>query len=161
QLPQPAGDLLLASCYRAANDLTSAVVYYQRVYYQYPASGEAEQATAALAELRSTLGELFPPPTTQAMFQRAAQWLRAGQNGRARSEYEAIATQASGSDRDIARVRIGAADYYGYETSSAYRYFQTLDSLAPEADAERLYYMAECARRLDRDDRMMDAVGQL
>lgn len=58
QLPQPAGDLLLAASYRASNDLASAVVYCQRVYYQFPATGEADQAGSALAELKTTLGEL-------------------------------------------------------------------------------------------------------
>jgi soluble lytic murein transglycosylase len=161
QLPQPAGDLLLASCYRASNDLASAVVYYQRVYYQYPATGEAEQAGSAVAGLKRTLGELFPPPTTQAMFQRADRWLRNGDRRRARAEYEAIAAQAAGGDRELARVRLAEIDYFRYENGPAYANLKALRVTSEEADAERLYYMLECARRLDREDQMQDAFERL
>lgn len=161
QLPQPAGDLLLASSYRASNDLASAVVYYQRVFYQYPATGDAEQAGAALDELKKTLGELFPPPTTQAMFQRADHWLRNGDRRRARAEYEAIAAQAAGGDRELARVRQAEIDYFRYENASAYTNLKGLDLSSEEADAERLYYMLESARRLDREDQMQDAIERL
>ena len=36
-----------------------------------------------------------------------------------------------------------------------------LDVTSPEADAERWYWIAECARRQERDDRIMDAVQRL
>ena len=161
QLPQPAGDLLLASCYRASNDLASAVVYFQRVYYQYPATGEAEQAAAALIELKRSLGQLYPPPTTQAMFQRADRWLRSGDRRRARAEYEAIAAQAAGEDRELARVRLAEIDYFRNENGSAYANLKALAVTSEEADAERLYYMLECARRLDREDQMQEAIERL
>jgi len=161
QLPQPAGDLLLAFSYRASNDLASAVVYYQRVYYQYPSAGEAEQAGLALAELKRTLGELFPPPTTQAMFQRAERWLRSGDRRRARAEYEAIAAQAAGGDRELARVRLAEIDYFRYENLAAYTSLRSLEVSSEEADAERLYYILECARRLDREDQMQEAIERL
>jgi soluble lytic murein transglycosylase len=160
-LPQPAGDLLLASCYRAANDLASAVVYYQRVFYQYPATGDAEQAGSALRELKLALGELSPPPTTQAMFQRAERWLRAGDRQRARAEFTAIAAQAAGGDRELARVRLAEIDYFRYENLAAYANLKALQLSSDEADAERLYYMLECARRLEREDQMQDAIDRL
>ncbi len=160
-LPQPAGDLLLASCYRAANDLASAVVYYQRVFYEYPATGDAEQAGSALGELKLELGELFPPPTTQAMFQRAERWLHAGDRQRARAEYTAIAAQAAGLDRELARVRLAEIDYFRYENLAAYANLKALHLSSEEADAERLYYMLECARRLEREDQIRDAIDHL
>jgi len=161
QLAQPAGDALLAACYRAAADLASAVAYYQRVYYQFPLSVEAEQAEAALSALKSTLGDLFPPPTTQAMFQRADKLAQGGDYRRARNEYEAMLTSAAGPDRETARVRLGVIEFLTYQTDSAYQYFNTLEVASPEADAERLYYIAECARRQEREDRIMDAIQRL
>ncbi|MGE5647021.1 MAG: transglycosylase SLT domain-containing protein [Acidobacteriota bacterium] len=161
QLGQPAGDALLAACYRASTDLASAAVYYQRVYYQYPASGEAEQAAPALAELKAALGDLYPPPTTQAMFQRAEKLTQAGDYRRARIEYEAMLTIAGGGDREVARVRMGALDFLAYQTESAYKYLSGLNVSSAEADAERLYYIAECSRRQDREDLLMDAVKRL
>lgn len=160
QLPQPAGDLLLAVNYRAANDLTSSAVYYQRVYYQYPATPEAEQAGTALPQLKTELGEHYPPPTTQAMFERAEKWLRAREYGRARSEYESIAARTGGEDRERARLRLAEIDYFRYE-NSAYGNLESLDVSAPEVDAERLYYMVECARRSDSDDRIKQNLDRL
>ncbi len=161
QLQQPEGDLLAATCYRAANDLASAAVYYQHVYYQHPATPEAEQASAALAELKTTLGALYPPPAPQAMLLRAERWLRVGDTRRARSEYESIIAQSTGADREVARVRIAELDYFRYENLTAYRNLRSLEVSSPEADAERLYYMVECARRLDRDDQIADAINRL
>ncbi len=161
QLPQPAGDLLLAVNYRAANDLTSSAVYYQRVYYQYPATLEAEQAGTALPQLKTGLGELYPPPATQAMFERADKWMRAREYGRARSEFESIVARTGGEDRERARLRIAEIDYFRYEHNAAYGNLEALDVSAPDVDAERLYYMVECARRSDSDDRIKKNLDRL
>ena len=160
-LPQPAGDALLASSYRMSTDQASSAVYYQRVYYQYPVSAEAEQAAGALSDVKSVLGDLYPPPTTQAMFQRAERLTQAGDYRRARLEYQAMLTNLAGPDRETARVRLGVLDYLAYNTDSAYRYLSTLDVTAPEPDAERLYYMVECARKQDREDQMQEAIKRL
>jgi soluble lytic murein transglycosylase len=161
QAPQPAGDALLAECYRATGDLASAAVYYQRVYYQYPLSPEAGAAASALTELRTTLGELYPPPTTQAMFERAGSLTRGGDYRRARQEYEAILPAVGGVDRDVVRVRLGELYYFSSQADTAYSALSSLDVSSPEADAERLCYMLESARRLDQYDRMADALQRL
>jgi soluble lytic murein transglycosylase len=161
QLPQPAGDAVLASAYEAANDLTSAAVYLQRVYYLYPASQEAAQAANDLGRVKGAMGDAYPPPTAQMMLQRADRWRLFGDNARARSEYESIISRVAGADRDIARVRLGALEFQSYQTSTALAYMKSLDISPSEADAERLYWIVECARRLERDSEMMDAVGRL
>ena len=161
KLPQPAGSALLAACYRASGDLASAAVYYQQVYYQYPMSAEAEQAAAALAELKAALGELYPPPMTQASFQRASSLAHAGDYRRARAEFDAMLPAVAGADRELVRVRLGELDYLSYQAAAAYKYLNSLDVSSPEVDAERLYYMAECARRLEHDEQVMDAVKRL
>lgn len=161
QLPQPSGDLLLAMSYRGSNDLASAAVYYQRVYYQYPATLEAEQAASALSELRTSLGDLYPPPATEAMFDRAEKWLRAREFVRAASEYESIAARTAGLDRERARLRLAEIDFFRYESGSAYAKLSALNVSAPEVDAERLYYLVECARRLSNDSRMQENLDLL
>jgi len=160
QLPQPAGDFLLASSAEAANDPASAAIYYQQVYYQYPAAPEAEQAASALVRLKSILGGAYPPPMPQAMFQRAEKWQRAGNYRRARTEYESIAGQVAGQERDLARVRMGVADYLANQTA-AYSYLKSLEVSSPEAEAERLFYVAECARRLERDKERLEIIDRL
>ena len=48
ELPQPEGDVTLADCYQAANDLPHAAEFYQRVYYHYLTGAAASRAAAAL-----------------------------------------------------------------------------------------------------------------
>jgi soluble lytic murein transglycosylase len=160
-LPQPAGSALLAACYRASGDMVSAAVYYQQVYYGYPASPEAGKAATELDELKTALGALYPPPMSQAILERANGLARAGDYRRAHVEYEAALPLFAGPDRDLVRVRLGELDYRSYRTDSAYDYLRSLDVSSPEADAERLYYMTECARRLEHDGQMMDAIKRL
>ena len=161
RLPQPAGDLLLASCYSAANDLPSAVVYYQHVYFRYPAAPEAGQASSALADLKTRMGADYPPPMTASVLDRADKWLRAGEYRRAAAEYESVEREAAGADRDVARVREVEIGFFRNETAAAYSRLRSLEVASGEADAERLYYMAESARRLNRESEMMDAVHAL
>lgn len=160
-LPQPEGDLLLAAAYDAAGDQPSAAVYYQRVYYRYPASAEADEAAYELARLRKSLGDSYPPPMPEAMLERAAIWLRSGQYRRAKAEFESLIPQLAGQERELARVRAGAAQYFDYETISAFAYLKSFVCASPEADAERLYYLTECARRLEKDEDMLRLVRRL
>jgi soluble lytic murein transglycosylase len=161
RLPQPSGDKLLAECYRASADLASAAVFYQQVYYRYPLSAEAGEAAPALSELKSALGDLYPPPTTQSMFERAGKLARGGDIRHARVEYQGMLPAVAGADRELVRVRLGELEFYSNDTTSAYSHLRTLELASPEADAERLYFLAECSRRLDQDDRLKDALQRL
>jgi hypothetical protein len=51
ELPQPEGDVTLADCYQAANDLAHAAEFYQRVYYHYLSGAAASRSAAALLTL--------------------------------------------------------------------------------------------------------------
>ena len=55
-------------------------------------------------------------------------------------------------------MRIGATDFMRGETPAAYRYLQSLDLPSSEADAERIYYLAECQRRNKNDDDLLDTL---
>ena len=160
-LPQPDGDLAMADAYQAAHDLTHAIQYYQSVYYEYPDSDQASHAGAALITLRATLAVSFPPPAPQLVLDRARKLLAQRELPRARSEFQALAQQFTGAERDQARVGIGVADYLNGDVASAYSYLRALDLSDPEADAERLFYIEECARKLNDDEQMSEAVKKL
>jgi soluble lytic murein transglycosylase len=161
QLPQPEGDLSLAMSYEEANDRASAVVYCQRVYYQHPASPQAGTAGASLGWLKTALGAAFPPPTAAMMLDRAEKLMAAGLCAKARSEYQTLIFHLAGGDQDLARVGIGAADYAAHKIAAAAGYLKSLEVRAPEADAERLYYLVECARRMSSDGEMNSYITQL
>jgi soluble lytic murein transglycosylase len=147
-LNQPEGDLALAKAFEAASDPVSAAVYFQRVFYSYPLSAEAGQAEMALDRLKMALGAKFPPAMAGTMLGRALKLVDSGYAWRARKELEALIPQLGGADKDLARVRLGVAEYNAKDTAAAQRQLATLQNLAPEPDAERLYYLYLCARRL-------------
>jgi soluble lytic murein transglycosylase len=160
-LPQPDGDLALAIAYQACRDLPHAAQYYQRVYYGYPTGDPATRAAAALIALRDGMGAAYPAPAPQAMVERGNKLLTQREYARAQSEFEALVPQLSGSERDQARVGIAAAVYLSGDVAAAYSRLRALEVSNPEADAERLFYLAECARKLNDEDQMMEAVKKL
>jgi soluble lytic murein transglycosylase len=160
-LPQPDADLTLAMAYEAASDPMNAAAYYQRVYFGYPDSDAAEQASAALVLLKTSMGAAYPSPTAAQMLERGNKWMAAHEYGRARQEFNALVSELAGADRDLARVGVGVADFQRGEVATAYRYLESLELEHSEADAERLYYLAECQRHTNAGDDMLATVKRL
>ena len=160
-LPQPEGDLTLADCYRAANNLVPAAESYQRVYYQYPTSDAATRAGAALLALKDAMGDGYPPPPARLMLRRPDRLLELREYALARSEYRSLVDRVAGLERDQARVRIGEADFLKGSAKVACSYLRGLDLAQSEADAERLYDLGECARRQGDDGEMMSSLDRL
>jgi soluble lytic murein transglycosylase len=160
-LPQPQGDATIAKALAAAGDSLNAAVNYQKVYYGYPVSAEAAEAGGELTRLHAEMGDGYPPPMPNTMLGRALKMLTAGKTKDARKELEALIPQLVGADRDMARVGLGVADYDTQDNAVARKYLASLESLAPEADAERLYYLVQCARRLNNQEEMVAAMEKL
>jgi len=150
QIPQPQADLLLARCFDVTGDLPQSAEYYQRVYYNYPTAKEATDAANALVDLKQRLGDAYPPPMPTAMIGRAQKLLEAKNPAAARIELAAAIPQLGGAQRDLARVRLGEADFLSNNTQAAFSYLLALKVDDPEADAERLSYVIRCARKADR-----------
>jgi soluble lytic murein transglycosylase len=161
ELPQPEGDVTLADCYQAANQLAQAAEFYQKVYYHYLSGAAAMRAAGALITLKDTMGSAYPPPGAAQRLHRADRLMEAQEYAQARKEYQAVAAEAGGVEREQALVRMGAADFLDGKTPLAWRYLRDLAVGESPAGAERLYYLAECARRRNDDAEMMSAVGQL
>jgi peptidoglycan lytic transglycosylase len=68
---------------------------------------------------------------------------------------------ANAAEQDRARVRMGAADYLRGQSAAACQYLRTLQVAESEADAERLYYLAECAGRADNETERLEAIRHL
>ena len=166
-LPQPDGDLALGVAYEASRDLPHAAQYYQQVYYEYPSGDPATRAAAALLAMRDAMGAAYPAPAPQAMLARGRKLLAQHEYARAQSEFQALAPQLNGADRDQAQVGIGAAQYLSGDVAAAYSRLRSLEISdgdaegRAEANAERLYYIVECARKLNDEDQMMEAVRKL
>jgi soluble lytic murein transglycosylase len=152
ELPQPAGLMQLAKALESTQDMAAAVAAYQRIYFEYPFAAEAIDAEFALERLKVEVGDAYPPAVPGAMFDRAAQLMRAGQQDKARREYEGIAALTEGRDRDLALVRARS----GSEPQLA-----ALTVTSPEANAERLFLLHSAARRAKNETRAGGAVDEL
>lgn len=150
RIPQPQADLALAKCFDATGDAANAAEYYQRVYYNYPVSGEAKQAETALTVLKAKLGDAFPPVMPGQMVGRAMKLFEAKNYEGARKEFVAVLPQLTGEQKDLAQVRMGEADYFRRNYQAALSYLRNLQVTSAEADAERLSYLIRVERRLDK-----------
>jgi soluble lytic murein transglycosylase len=160
-IPQPQADLLLARSFASTGDLPQAAEYYQRVYYNYPTAPEATDAANALVDLKTRLGDAFPPAMPAALIGRAQKLFEANNPGGARIELEAAIPQLGGAQRDLARVRLGVADLLANKPQVASDYLNALKVDDPEADAERLSYLIRCARKSDRHADVKTFLDQL
>ncbi|MFM2125966.1 MAG: hypothetical protein RL328_2417 [Acidobacteriota bacterium] len=150
EITAPQADALLADAYLASGDKLNAAVYYQRVYFGYPQSPSIPRVQAALEQLQADMGDDYPPAMPHSMLGRAVKLLDAGKTDAARKEFEALIPQLGGAERDLARVRIGVAMYNANQNAAAYEYLSKLEVEASEPDAERLHYMVQSVRRLNR-----------
>jgi soluble lytic murein transglycosylase len=160
-LPQPDGDLTLGEAYQAAGDLANAAEFFQRVFHRYVSGEPAERSASALVALNELMGANYPAPLPQQELQRAGRLVDAGRYAAARAAYESLIDRLVGVDRDLARVRIGAADLAAGKPGIAAPYLRNLEIAESEADAERLCHLAEAARRMNDEGAMMSAVDAL
>jgi len=161
RIPQPEATVLLARTFQANGDLGQAAEYFQRVYYNYPISKEAADAANALVSLKARLGEAYPPVKSGAMLGRAEKMFQARRPADATTELAAAIPQLGGAQRDLARVRLGEADFFAGKAQSAFEYLIALKVDDAEADAERLSYLIRCARKLNRDADVKPFLDQL
>ena len=154
ELPQPEADINLADFYLAANQLPAAAEYYQRVFYGYLTGDAAARAAAGIVLLKDKMGADYPAPPATLPLRRADRLLETGDYLKAKAAYGAITS-------DLARVGAGAADFLRGHTDEASSYLSGLSLPQGEADAERLYYLEECARRQADDAALHAALDRL
>lgn len=150
RIPQPQADSLLARAFQFTGDLPKAAEYFQRVYYNYPKTSESADAENALNDLRTKLGENYPPPMPGVMLGRAMKLVQMRDYVGARNELNSVIPQLGGAQRDIAKVRLGAVDFFNHDYAKAKKYLETLQVGEAAADAERLDYLGRSILRIDR-----------
>ena len=158
---QPEGDYALALGYDATEDGVGAAMFYQRVYFLYPATLMAADSANALERLKQSLGSSYPAARPELMLERGDAWVKAKEYGKAREEFTKLFVTLTGEARDQARVRIGAAQYESGDYRGAYAYLKPMELPRNDADAERLFYLEECSRRMENDEAIMDSIKDL
>lgn len=160
-LPQPDGDFSLGMAYEATGEKLQAAVTYQKVYFGSPNTELAAQSLTALERLRTALGKDYPVAPPRQELERCQKWLDVKEFFKARQEYAALAGTLPEPDRDQAKVGIGAADYLAGDAASALKYLKGLKPAKTEADARRLYFLTEAAKKTGDDTEMGEAIQLL
>ncbi|MBI4480004.1 MAG: transglycosylase SLT domain-containing protein [Acidobacteria bacterium] len=160
-LPEPDATLLVAQAYHQSGRLLEAVATYRKVYYSYPSSAQADDAEKSLKQVQLKMGKSYPAATAEMWQTRADKLYDAGRWSNAQTAYRTLATLASGSLLEHARVRVSACQYQLGATWPALNSLQKLQLADSEAAAERLYTIAAAYRRLGRQDSMEQQIAEL
>jgi Tfp pilus assembly protein PilF len=146
-------DLLLARAYDAQGNTGAAAAHYQKIFIEHPLSPEAADAQSALAH--------YPALPPASLLTRSLRLIDGGDYARAHKELTSLLPRLSGADLDLARVRMGAAQYLAGDYKPAYEHLTRFQAATAESEAERLYYVVQCTRRLDRIEEMQNHLAQL
>ena len=162
ELPEPDGDLALADSYLAAGDPASAADFLERASAQFVSGDAGARVADALSSLRDQMGAaLFPQPLPQQVLRRADRLLETRQYEEARGEYQSAADRLTGPEHDQALVRANAVEFLAGRASAACDALNGMQLNPGEADAERLYWLAECAHRANDEAQVDAALGRL
>jgi len=157
QMPMPQSAWLYGSALEAAGRCDQAAIELQKIYYEYPRSEEARKAEAVLARLQP-----LPPSPAALELKRAQLLMEGGEISRAVAGLQAAVGQFALADRERVLIRIGSARFYARDHNGVIGYMKTAAAPnAPDADAERLFYIAQSARRLNRYAEVDEAVRLL
>ncbi len=151
--------LLRGRASEALNHVADAAHAYQAIYFDTPLASESADAERALARLRDEPG--YPAAGEERILGRAQKLLDAGQHEAARRYLESSLPRLDGEWKDLAEVRIGAALFFAKDDSAAYDRLKSLNVDSPPADAERLFYVARSAGRMDREAEAHEALDAL
>jgi soluble lytic murein transglycosylase len=160
-LPQPDGDLTLAMAYETQGEKLQAALSYVKVYYGSPNTDAAARAWDAMTRLKAEIGKDFPSAPPRQQLDRCQKWLDARQYANAKQEYAALAQSLPEPERDEARVGLGAVEFLSGETAAPLKYLRDLKVARSQADAQRLYYIAEISKKMGDDAEMMNSVKLL
>jgi soluble lytic murein transglycosylase len=158
QISDASAELARAQALEAAGKAAEAAGRYQWVWYEYPLSPEASGAQTALARLRGS--PAYPKESSDLLLARARKLMDAREYVRAANELQASLPRMSRDDQQSARVMLGGIRYLRRD-AGACDYLRSLQLTAPEADAERLYYVVVSALRAGRQPDAQDALARL
>ncbi len=157
QMPMPQSGWLYGAALEATGRRDQAALELQKVYYDYPKSEESRKAEEVLARLQP-----LPPAPAALELRRAQLLMEGGEGSRAVAGLRAAVSQFGPADRERVLIRIGAARFYARDHNGVIGYMKTAAAPnAPDADAERLFYIVQSARRLNRYAEVDEAVRVL
>jgi soluble lytic murein transglycosylase len=161
-LRDPSSLLALAKAYQAEADDRQAASVYKTVYYDFPLTGFADAAGAALNGLRVSLGQSYSVASDRRESDRAAKIFQASQYGRALNAYTLLLQREPQSsmadewivDRARCLLNLGHYDLAAETLLDPMKGNQT-------ADAKRLGVLVHIYERADDEPSMLNSLSEL
>ncbi|MCL6481567.1 MAG: lytic transglycosylase domain-containing protein [Firmicutes bacterium] len=153
----PALLLLRARALERAGRPEAAALHYNRLYYEFSESPEAEQAAAHRRTLAQMLGRKFPAASREQQLARAESQYRRRRWRPALAEFRALLPRLEGHAAQRARLRIAQCRARLEANAAALARLQLTD---PELDAERLFALVQRYRQLRQPDAMVRVTEQ-
>jgi soluble lytic murein transglycosylase len=158
---KPSLILIRARAYESTRKLVDAVKDYQTLYYKYPLSDESKDASLVLTRLNKQLRDEAPRASVELQNERAEAFYNAHKWKEARAEYEKLASMLkdpTNATRQRALVRSAECRQH---PKAAPRLFASLNTSDSEADAERLYSLAQAYRSDKNETEMLSNVEKV
>jgi soluble lytic murein transglycosylase len=153
-------ELALGRAYMAAGENAKAQDIFHRIYFEMPASFEAEPAAADLR----TMGEAQPAGTFDQRHTRVELLTKAKRYQDAMNELSPLVEQAPPEKMSDLQAEFAAALYRAHKREDAQHLFESVvqsESASVDSKAQSLYYLAEIARDKDDGAKNRDYVAQL
>ena len=143
--------LRLGHAAMAAGDRALAIRSWSSVYFDYPLSEQADEATSILTKVAPE--SMTPTPDTLGReFARADQLFDAKRYTAARKAFAAIRGVSTSDDRDRADLRIAECDVLLKHTAPAIEALKALQAKPTTRATETRYYYLSAVRDLGRQD---------
>jgi soluble lytic murein transglycosylase len=152
---KPALILARGEAREAIGQLGAAATDYLTVFYRFPLSGQSHDAGVKADLLHAKLGADFPSTALDIRTARAEALYGAHEWYETRDDYTQLLGSLAGADRDHAEVRIAQS---GVGLGGSLSALTSLSVSDPDADAERLYWIASAYRSQQREAEMLAAV---
>jgi len=149
-------ELAIGKSYAALGQSPKASDALGNVYYNMPASADADAAYAELKKL-----SIATQPTPAQRKTRADLLMKARRYSDAADEYRELAARATPADRPAAELALADALHRGGRNREAKAELSTLVSATPEQNAQRFYILGEVAWASDQNELFYQLVDQL
>jgi peptidoglycan lytic transglycosylase len=153
-------ELTLGRAYAATKQFPNAVPIFRNLYFAFPVSPEAGLADVELKKLASA-GVQIPSPSLDELKIRADLLVRGRQYDDAARQYQALLGQVAANDRPATQLALGSCLRRAGQDKEAKKILDTLQNLAPEQEAERLYDLISIARSADDEEATAKLLAQL
>jgi soluble lytic murein transglycosylase len=152
---KPALILARGEAREAIGQLNAAAGDYLTVFYHFPLSAQSHEAGVHADLLRTKLGADFPVTALDIRIARAEALYAAHEWYETRDDYTQLLGSLEGAERDRAEVRIAQS---GVGLGGSLTALTNLSVSDPDADAERLYWIASVDRTQQKETDMLAAV---